>query len=355
MRDVAALAGVSLKTVSRVVNGERGVRPGLEQRVRLAIEHLGYRHHLPASNLRRGGGRTESIGLLLEDVGNPFSSRLHRAVEQVARARGVMTLAVSCDEDPHREREALAEFMARRVDGIIVMPAMGDHSHLRAEHDTGIPIVAVDRNPGFPGIDAVVVDNQAGARKGVQHLLARGHARVGFVGDRIGITTADQRYAGYQAALRGAGVALDRSLVARSVSGIAAGAEAVVRLLRSDAPPTALFTAQNLLTIGAVEALRDLGQQHAVGLVGFDDFLLADLLDPAVTVVAQDPSEIGARAARRLFARIDGDTSPPHRDVVRTRLIVRGSGELGPPRRYSDRAINRRSPRVGSRQPEMEM
>jgi LacI family transcriptional regulator, galactose operon repressor len=339
MRDVAALAGVSLKTVSRVVNGEHGVRPGLEQRVRLAIEHLGYRHHLPASNLRRGGGRTESIGLLLEDVGNPFSSRLHRAVEQVARARGVMTLAVSCDEDPQRERDALAEFMARRVDGIIVMPAMGDHSHLRVEHDTGIPIVAVDRNPGFPGLDSVMVDNQAGARRGVKHLLAHGHVRVGFVGDQVGITTADQRYAGYQSALRAAGVALDRALVARTVSGISAGADAVIGLLDGGAPPTALFTAQNLLTIGAVEALRDLGRQHAVALVGFDDFLLADLLDPAVTVVAQDPSEIGARAARRLFARIDGDTSPPRRDVVRTRLIVRGSGELRPPRHIPNEGL----------------
>jgi LacI family transcriptional regulator len=331
MRDVAAAAGVSLKTVSRVVNGERGVTAGLEQRVRLAIEHLGYRHHLPASSLRRGGGRTESIGLLLEDVGNQFSSRLHRAVEHVARGRRVMTLAVSCDEDPRREREALAAFMIRRVDGIIVMPAQGDHSHLRPEHKAGMPIVAVDRNPGVPGIDTVVVDNQAGARRGVEHLLVRGHVRVGFVGDQVGITTADQRYAGYQSALRGAGVPLDRGLVARSVTGIAAGAQAVARLLAQPNPPTALFTAQNLFTIGAVECLRALGRQYNVALVGFDDFLLADLLEPAVTVVAQDPDEIGARAARRLFARIDGDVSPPHRDVVRTRLVARGSGELEPP------------------------
>jgi LacI family transcriptional regulator len=339
MRDVAARAGASLKTVSRVVNGEPGVTPGLEQRVRLAIEHLGYRHHLPASSLRRGGGRTESIGLLLEDVGNPFSSRLQRVVEQVARERGVMTVAVSCDEDPQRERDALAAFMTRRVDGIIVMPAKGDHSHLRAEHEAGMPIVAVDRSPGFAGIDTVLVDNQAGARRGADHLLARGHVRVGFVGNHAGLSTADQRYAGYRSALKGAGIPVDPALVARSVTGIAGGGEAAARLLEAPDPPTALFTAQNLLTIGAVEFLRAIGRQHEIALVGFDDFLLADLLDPAVTVVAQDPSELGARAARRLFARIDGDASPPHRDVVRTRLIIRGSGELEPTRTNSRKGL----------------
>jgi hypothetical protein len=149
MRDVGALAGVSLKTVSRVVNAERAVSPTLRARVERAIDRLGYRHNLPASNLRRGDRRTASIGLLLEDLGNPFPSGLHRAVEDVAGERGVMTLAVSCDEDPGREREALAALTARRVDGVIVMSAKGDHVHLKAEHDAGMAMVSVDRRPGF--------------------------------------------------------------------------------------------------------------------------------------------------------------------------------------------------------------
>jgi LacI family transcriptional regulator len=191
--------------------------------------------------------------------------------------------------------------------------------------------VTVDRRPGFQGVDTVVADNKAGARTGVKHLVAHGHTRIGFLGDRVGIPTADQRFAGYRAAFAAAGIELRSALVARDVTGISEAYEIVARLLDAPEPPTALFTAQNLITIGAIHSLRAAGRQDRIALVGFDDFLLADLVQPPVTVVAQDPSELGARAARRLFARIDGDNSPPHRDVVRTQLIKRGSGEIPAP------------------------
>ena len=330
MRDVAALAGASLKTVSRVVNREDGVSPPLEARVRSAIERLGYHHNIPASSLRRGDRRTGSIGLLLEDVANPFSSALQRGVERVAREHGVMTLAVSCDEDPDRERAALAALTARRVDGIIAMPAMGDQTHLRAELAAGTPIVLVDRRPAFSGIDSVVVDNQAGARRAAEHLIAHGHKRIGFLGDRPEIPTAAQRYSGYTAALKSAGLALDPALVAQGVTSTAQAVEAVERMFGEPKPPTALFTAQNLITIGGVQWLRRAGRAFEIALVGFDDLVLADLLEPGLTVVAQDPAELGERAARRLLARIDGDLSAARREVVRTRLVERGSGELRP-------------------------
>jgi LacI family transcriptional regulator len=244
-----------------------------------------------------------------------------------------LVLAVSCDEDPHREREALTAFTSRRLDGIIVMPAIGDHLHLRAEHEAGTPIVTIDRRPGFPGVDTVVVDNTTGARRGVEHLLAHGHTRIAFLGDRVGMPTANQRYAGYRAALAAADVGMVTSVIARNVTGITRAIDVASQLLAAPEPPTALFTAQNLITIGAIHTLRACGLQDEIALVGFDDFLLADLIEPPVTVVAQDPAEIGACAARRLFARIDGDDSPPHRDVVRTRLIPRGSGEIPAPGR----------------------
>jgi LacI family transcriptional regulator len=345
MRDVAALAGVSVTTVSRVVNGQPSVSPMREELVRAAIERLGYRRQPVASGVGREGWRSHSIGLLVEDVSDAFSSRLHRSVEKVAHERGVIALALSCDDDPLREQEALAAFLARRVDGVIAMPALGDHSHLRAEHEAGIPIVAVDRVPAFPGIDVVTVDNEAGARRGVEHLLAHGHRRIGFLGDLPTITTADQRYAGYRAALRGAGIPPDPALIVRGVRGTEQATAAATGLLRSHGRPTALFSAQNSITIGTIEALRALGRHHEVAVVGFDDFFLADLLDPGITVVAQDPAELGRLAARRLFARIDGDSSPPHRDVVRTRLIVRGSGELevsrAPDRRRNNDRLTR--------------
>lgn len=330
MRDVAALAGVSLKTVSRVVNGEPGVSPAMATKVRRAAEQLDFQLNLGARSLRRADGRTATIGLILENVANPYSSAVHRAVENVARARGVAVLAGSLDEDPRRERELVAAFTSRRVDGLIMMPTGGDHSYLLPERRAGTAMVFVDRPPGLVDADVVLTDNRAGAEAGVAHLISSGHRRVGFIGDLARIVTAQERYEGYLDALRLAGMPLADRHTVRDATTVEAAEAAAAGLLTEPEPPTALFTAQNLVTMGAIKALRRLGRQHDVALVGFDDFLLADLLDPPVTVVAQDPSLIGETAARQLFRRTDGDTSPGSTVVVPTTLVVRGSGEIAP-------------------------
>ncbi len=331
MRDVAALAGVSLKTVSRVLNREAGVSHGMSERVQLAADELAFQLNLGARSLRRSDGRTATIGLVLENVENPFSSALHRAVENVARKQGVSVLAGSLDEDPMRERELVAEFSSRRVDGLIIMPTGTDHSYLMPERRAGTPMVFADRAPGRFDADVVLADHKAGARNGVAHLIAAGHRHVGFLGDLARIPTAQQRHAGYRAAMRAAGLPVAREATIRDVSTVQAADAATTSLLSGDRPPTALFTAQNLVTIGALQALRRMGRQHEVAVVGFDDFLLADLLDPPVTVVAQDPHEIGRLAAEQLFRRTTGDSSPYTTVVVETRLVPRGSGEIPPP------------------------
>jgi len=177
----------------------------------------------------------------------------------------------------------------------------------------------------------VLADNRAGAQMGVGHLIARGHRRIGFLGDLARIATAEERHAGYLDAMHEAGLAVSAQHVVRDTSTVDFAEAATTALLRAADPPTALFTAQNLVTIGALKALRRLGLQREVALVGFDDFLLADLLDPPVTVVAQDPHTMGEWAAKRLFRRTDGDASPFTTEVVPTRLVVRGSGEIAPP------------------------
>jgi len=331
MRDVAALAGVSVKTVSRVMNGEAGVSTTRAARVQAAARELDFHLNLGARNLRRSDGRTATIGLILENVANPYSSALHRAVENVARARGVAVLAGSLDETPQRERELVAAFTSRRVDGLIMMPTGSDHGYLLPERRAGTPIVFVDRSPGLLEADVVLADNRAGAQMGVGHLIARGHRRIGFLGDLARIATAEERHAGYRDAMRRAGLAASAEHVVRDASTADFAEAATTALLRGADPPTALFTAQNLVTIGALKALRRLGLQREVALVGFDDFLLADLLDPPVTVVAQDPHTMGEWAAKRLFRRTDGDASPFTTEVVPTRLVVRGSGEIAPP------------------------
>jgi LacI family transcriptional regulator len=330
MRDVAALASVSLKTVSRVVNQERGVSPDLVTRVLDAVRLLDYRPNLTASSLRRSDQKSATIGLLLEDVANPFSSALHRAVEDVARRRGTLVFAGSNDEDPDRERELLLALVSRQVDGLIAVPANHDHGELLRERRPGLPVVFVDRLDAADA-DSVTVDNRDGARAATRHLARHGHQRIAFLGDLRSIWTAAERHLGYVEGLALERVPLDPDLVRMDVRSIAGAEAAALDLLGLEAPPTALFTGQNLITIGAVRALQRLGLQHQVALVGFDDVLLADLLDPPVSVVAQDPAAVGRTAAELLFDRLDGDRSPSRHVVVPTRLIQRGSGELDAP------------------------
>lgn len=326
MREVAAVAGVSLTTVSRVVNGA-DVDPQLAERVREAISLLGYRRDLTASTLRRTDRLSRTVGLLLEDVANPFFSSLHRSVEDVARERRVLVFAGSSDEDPAREREVIEGLVARGVDGLIIAPTAADQSYLSRDREAGLAVVFVDRPPRFIDADYVVSDNAAGARAGVLHLIERGHERIVFLGDRPAVHTAAERLRGYREALAAHGL---EEIIHPPLSSPDAAQAATHELLAPPDRPTAVFSAQNLLTIGAVRALRALGLQHTVALVGFDDVALADALEPPVTVVAQDPAALGRHAAELLFSRLDGDEGPSRHIVVPAPLIARGSGEIPP-------------------------
>ncbi len=328
MRDVAALAGVSLKTVSRVINGELTVAADLAARVHRATEQLDYQPNLTASSLRRTGGRTRTIGILLEDVANPFSAALHRAIEDVARPRGLAVLTASLDEQPETEVAMALALVSRRVDGLIIAPTGPDQSYLLTEKRNGTGLVFVDRPPRLLDADAVVSDNREGAHRATTHLLRRGHRRVAFLGDLRTIATAAERFAGYRDAYRDAGLPIDDALICHDLRTVAASDAAAQQLLALADPPTGLFAGQNLVTIGVIRALRARGLQRVIALVGFDDFPLADLLEPAVTVVAQDPRRIGEIAADVLFRRMDGDVSPSQVHVVATQLIERGSGEV---------------------------
>jgi LacI family transcriptional regulator len=330
MVDVAALAGVGLKTVSRVVNSEPGVSPALEAKVRRAIDQLSYRRHANASMLRRLGGKTQTIGLVLEDVSNPFSSALHRAVEDAARDRGVLVLAGSCDEDPDRERELIGLFRERRVDGLIIVPASQDHGYLYEERHTGTALVFVDRPAVHLDADSVVSDNYGGACAATEHLLAHRHRRIGFLGDLLTIATANERLRGYLRALERARIDRDEKLVRTDLRDPDAAAAAVEEMLSLEDPPTALFTGQNLLTIGGVRALRRARREREIALIGFDDVSLADMVDPAISVVAQDPQGLGRTAADLLFRRLDGEEMDAVQRVIPVKLVARGSGEISP-------------------------
>jgi LacI family transcriptional regulator len=329
MNDVAALARVSIKTVSRVINQQPTVSPEIAARVEQAIRRLGYHPNVAAISLRRADHKTSTIGLLLEDVANPFSSALHRAVEDTAKRNGMLVFAGSSDEDPEREREVLGAFVRHQVDGMIVMAA-GRHQDglLVEQRRQGRPVVLVDRLVEQLRTDSVTADNRVGAREAVRHLATHGHRRIAFLGDSRSIWTARERHMGYSEGLLMEGIPYDPELVRQDFPTIELAEGAALDLLAAADPPTALFTAQNLITLGAVRALRQRELQHRVALIGFDDLTLADLLDPATSAIVQDPHAMGRIAAELLFARLGGDRSPAKEVVVPIRLVARGSGEI---------------------------
>jgi LacI family transcriptional regulator len=328
MVDVARLAGVSLKTVSRVVNHEAGVRPETESRVRGAVEALGYRANDIARNLRRGRP-SATIGLVIEDVRNPFYSAVARAVEQVARDHGYVVVIANSDEDAAAERKAAASLLERRVGGLLIVPAGRDHAYLRNEVRLGTPVVFMDRPADSIDADEVLLDNAGGARQAAEHLLARGHRRIAVVADSPDIVTIAERLSGYRRTVEAAGLTVDETLIRTGLHDVRDAEAATVRLLALSDPPTAIFATNNRGCVGALRALHVRSEERSrAALVGFDDFELADLLQ--VTVVRHDPHEMGRWAADLLFARLSGDESPPQRIVLPTELVVRASKETSP-------------------------
>ncbi|HUB72150.1 MAG TPA: LacI family DNA-binding transcriptional regulator [Acidimicrobiales bacterium] len=326
MMDVARVANVSLKTVSRVVNREPSVSAPTLLGVQKAIEELGYRRNEHARALRQDHV-SRMLGLVTKDVSNPFYSAIARGVEEEVRERGLLVVAGSSDEDGERERALLEILCERRVAGLLVVPTGTDHSYLAPEMALGTPIVFIDRPPANLGADTILLDNVEGARSAVAHLLSHNHRRVAMVADLPQLFTTAERIRGYKEALRSFGLEVDERLV-RSGNHDTQSAESATRQLLSEPdPPTAILAGNNRITFGVLRAFA--GTARPPALVGFDDFELAPLLSPPVSVVAYDPVELGRQAARLVCERMDGALGPPREIVVPTRVVARGSGEIG--------------------------
>lgn len=331
MRDVALSAGVSFKTVSRVVNEEGGVSPDLAKRVADAIVQLGYRPDGRARHLRQGGTTTGAIGFILVDVANPFFSSILRGIEEVARGHDTLVLAGSTDGLVAREDQLVEAFISRRVDGLIVVPSGSGVGALRTEIERGTPVVFLDLEPNDLAVDLVRSDHRGGALTATRHLLAHGHTDVAFIGDDPTIFSAGHRLDGFLAAMAEAGITVPTHRIVTGRHSSETWRTIVADHLRRPTPPTAIFTAQNFITVGAAHALHDLGLHWTVAHIGFDDIELADIIQPGISVVPQRPRELGHLAAEQLFRRIDGDRSEPIRDIIDSPVIARGSGEIRPP------------------------
>lgn len=330
LKDVADHAGVSFKTVSRVVNGENGVSAVTTQRVQASIERLGYRRNHSARLLRNGAGTVGTVGIVHADVTNPFAAAVQAAFEHHLRTTAdTLVFSGSSHADPAEQDRLIDAFTSRRVDGLAIIPSGSEPGPaLRREFERGTPIVFVDREPILHA-DVVCSDNRGGAFLATEHLLSHGHRTIAFLGSRDASSSIRARREGFDAAIENAGA---EAVIRTGVTSIEEAEDATMELLAPLAVgrPTAVFAAQNLAAAGAVRALHRLGLQHEIALVAFDHLETADLVVPRVTTIPQNAEELGRRAAELLLARIAGSDGAPRRVVVPVTLEPRGSGEIPP-------------------------
>jgi LacI family transcriptional regulator len=336
--DVARRAQVSPATVSRVFNGSRGVKALHRERVLRAIDELDYRPNLLARNLRRQ--KAGMIGVLVSDIENPHFTAMVRAVEDATYRLGYRVLLCNTDESAEKQRAYLEMLAAERALGVILAPSDPAGKEIETVLDLGIPIVAFDRPVDDPRADAVVADNLDAGRQATAYLLAAGHARIGFIGDP-GVETCVARQAGYEGAMRAAGLP---SRVTDGRSRIAGGAEATEELVRDEATEelvrdeateelvrdeatTALVVANNLMAIGALRVLRARGLRvpDRMSMVAIDDPFWAAIVEPPLTVLAQPVRQMAERVVALLLERIETGRMDGRRDVFACDLIERES------------------------------
>lgn len=323
LHDVAALAGVSIKTVSRVVNGVSTVDKGIAERVREAVTTLGYRPNQLASRLR-SGAPTATIGLILKDISNEFYSSITLGVASSARSRSTQLITAASEEDidAAEELDLIFDLCRRRVDGMIVIPRGGDYSALQPEIELGTPMVFLDRHPEELSVDSVMLDNAGGSRAAINRLVELGHRRIGLVFHDLELEPIEARLAGVRDALADAGIDEDPELLVSGLHDPESARLAAQRMLQMDEPPTAIFCAYNRLTEGVLTAVWESRAQTLVA--GFDDFRFSGLVPVPLVLVAYDAQRYGRTAADLLFDRIAGDRSPSRKIVLPTSIVETG-------------------------------
>lgn len=310
MADVARLAGVSVATVSHVLNGTRAVRQRTREQVLDAVRLANYSPNTLARSLATA--RTTTIGLVLSAISNPYFGDLLRSIENTAAAAGYTLLLADPKEEPDYELTVVRRLQQRRVDGLLWAPSGEPTAALRYLIQHRLPTVLVDRLIDA-GLDQVGSDNVEPVAELVAHFVDRGHRRIALVAGHQGLATTVERRDGYLLGLRRAGLAAEPGLIVDGNSETEAARRAVHRLLELDHPPTAIIAANNSMTIGALAALREAGLAVPadMALAGFDDFPWADLFSPGLTVIAQPFVEMGRRAVELLLARMADPTAPP--------------------------------------------
>jgi LacI family transcriptional regulator len=328
IRDVAIRAGVSVATVSHVMNESRFVAPETKARVLSAISELDYRRDGIARSLRRN--RTGAIGAIISDITNPFFADLVKGIDSVVHdlRDPISVILCNTEEDAAKELFYIEALMERRIDGLIAASAGGNERALRGLAERSFPLVLVDRLVPRVDCDCVTVDNLGAARDAVGHLVARGHRRIAALRATLNASSISERIEGYRCALVAAGLPVEPTLIVESESNVEDARRAGLRLLEQRPIPDAVFCTNNFMTLGLMRALNERGMTcpEDIAIVGFDDFQWADAFRPRITAVAQPAFEMGAEAARLLMSRIDKSRSGPSvRLTLPTSLRVRDS------------------------------
>lgn len=330
LRDVAQLAGVSIKTVSRVVNDDREVTDATAAKVRSAIRALNYRPNPLARSLRTG--RDEAIGLVVETISDPFFAAVTEAVEELARSAGLFLIIASAGQTPDQERAVVLGLLHRSVCGLIIVPCGLDYASQQLPLGPGgVPVVFIDRPAPGLDVDTVLIDNKGSARRATTHLLAQGHRRVAFVGTAIERFPIRERLDGYKASLIDAGIEYDPDLIVPHVRTGDGEFRELSRTFSLDCPPTALFSANAVASLDVVRYLHSHDRTN-IAFVSFDDFPIAESLTPPVTVARQDPALLGSTAIELLLRRIRGGedlvVETARQVVLPVTFVERGSGEI---------------------------
>ncbi len=327
LKDVAARAKVSTATVSRVINGDERVLLETRHRVQKAIKELNYRPSRVAQRLRSKGKESKLIGLVLPDIENPFYVDMIRGIEVTAYDQGYSVIIGNFSQNKARSEMYIDILKAEGVNGFIVAPVTNQDAKVMELIKSGYQVTCVDRDIEGVEVDSVKVNNEEAAYGAIKHLISLGHKRIGHVGGQWDIPTTRARLAGYKRALQESGIPVEEELIITRASDFQSGVEATANFLDTEHPPTALFTGNNLLTLGALRTIhaRELKIPEDIAIVGFDDMYWSESLNPPLTAVRQDGFEIGRRATELLLNRVAEPDRPCIKVILDAKLKIRRS------------------------------
>lgn len=324
LADVATHASTSIKTASRVINGDEKVTPEVKVRVEQAVVALGYRVDLLARSLRKGVD--DVLAVVVPTIGDKFFATAIEEIEAVALERDTQILIASNHQDAAKEKQVIRQLEQRRVSGMIIVPNSADYGFMKL---SPTPTVFLDRGPDGFESDVVKVDDAFGAQLATEHLIAAGHKKIAVISDTFKVKTSCLRVDGYKAALRKNNIAVEEKFVYMGAVSIEDGARIATEILRNTPEVTAIFSSRSTITMGLLRVLHERNRQD-IAVISFGDFDMAQVVEPKISVIDHSPRELGRLAALRIFAKIDGEEFEPETMMGHLSIIRRGSGELTP-------------------------